>query len=95
MTSSQDVGAKILPFRKKDKRVMVDEKDEKVTTSFTIPKRLNDLLRQDADRCHRSTVGQLIALLDAVYTGRDVELHGVENYRPAIQKPDSSQEKAA
>lgn len=57
MDVPQEVGAKILPFRKKDKlRVMTDEKEEMVTTSFTIPKRLNDMLRQDGIRCHRTTV---------------------------------------
>lgn len=73
---------------------MLDEKDEMVTTSFTIPKRLNDLLKQDARRCHRSTVGQLVAILDAVYFKRDVELHGIDNYQASIETPKQSNKKA-
>ena len=73
---------------------MLDEKDEMVTTSFTIPKRLNDLLKQDARRCHRSTVGQLVAILDAVYFKRDVELHGIGNYQPSTETPKQSNKKA-
>lgn len=96
MDVPQEVGAKILPFRKKDKlRVMTDEKEEMVTTSFTIPKRLNDMLRQDGIRCHRTTVKQLVAILDAVYFRRDVQLHGTENYQPVIEALEQPKKKAA
>jgi len=96
MKETQQIGAKIIIFRARNKKVMIDEQEEQqITTSFTIPKKLNDLLKQDAKRCRRSTVGQLVAILGRVYLDWDVELHGTENYTPSIEVLKESERKAA
>ena len=70
-------------------RVMmnIEEQEEKTTTSLTLTTKVIQLLKQDAARCHRSMAGQVQAILEAVYLGRDVELHGTENYTPSIEIP--------
>ena len=80
-------GAKIYQFRLRGRTTVNKEPEEKAgrnakkTTSITIPKHLHRAVELDAIRCHRSWLGQLIAVLDAVYTGADVGLHGIENYQ--------------
>ena len=80
----REISAKILQFRSKGTKKVIPENENEgsVTTSITIPKWLHEAVKQDANRCHRSWLKQLVAILDVVYTGADVELHGTENYTP-------------
>lgn len=85
---------KILRFIPKGRVFMRKQTEDgdakKVTTSLTITKEAFDLLTQDARRCNRSMAGQLQTILDVIYLRRDVEMHGLENYRPSIELPDAA-----
>ena len=86
MMAKQGTTAKILHFRQRN-AVMSSKKSEKPkmrTTSLTLSEDVIDALKRDADRCHRSMAGQVQAILETIYLQTDVELHGTENYHPAI-----------
>lgn len=67
---------------------MNPDSEEKHTTSLTLPKSLFLLLKQDAERCHRSMAGQVAAILSTIYLQQDVAIHNTERYTPSIELPE-------
>lgn len=87
MGISSNVSATILQFRPRKKGIVVmnNEEEKKTTTSITLTTEVVELVKQDAHRCRRSMASQIQAILDTIYLGRDVAIHGTENYTPSIE----------
>lgn len=69
---------KILHFSRcstgEKQRMAQDQNTEEVSRSIRMPKYIWDALDADADRCDRSSVGQIRALLRMFYFNEDVEI---------------------
>lgn len=71
--------------KRKEIELQGDEQDDsEVARSIRLPKRIWRLLDGDADRCDRTTNGQLKAILKAYYKVSNVELRNISHAREQI-----------